>query len=260
MTEIAHRFVETNRIHIVEAGSGPLVLLLHGFPELWYSWRHQLRALAEAGFHAVAPDQRGFGQTDRPEEVADYTMLQLVGDVVGLLDALGADQAVVAGHDWGAPVAWNTALMRPDRVRGVIALSIPYRPRGSASPIATMRARFGDRYHLLQGVRPDAWRGRRRAGARRGRDLPPVAVRRLRRRPADRAARAAGRRPARPVARAGRAARLADPAGHRHLRDRVRGLRLHRGAQLLPEHRTQLGTDRPMAPRPGRHPRPVHRR
>ena len=102
MTEIAHRFVQANRLrmHIAEAGSGPLVLLLHGFPELWYSWRHQLRALAEAGFHAVAPDQRGFGQTDRPEKVADYTLLQLVGDVVGLLDALGAEQAVLAGHDW----------------------------------------------------------------------------------------------------------------------------------------------------------------
>lgn len=151
MTEIAHRFVESNgiRMHIAEAGAGPLVLLLHGFPEFWYSWRHQLVALAEAGFHAVAPDQRGFGRTDRPEGVADYTMLHLVGDVVGLLDALGAERAVVAGHDWGAPVAWNTALMRPDRVRGVIALSVPYRPRGSAPPIATMRARFGDRFYVV---------------------------------------------------------------------------------------------------------------
>ena|SRR5215204_5517923 len=111
MKDITHRFVETNgiRMLIAEAGAGSLVLLSHGFPEFWYSWRHQLVALAEAGFHAVAPDHRGFGRTDRPEEVADYTMLHLVGDAVGLLEALGAERAVVAGHDWGTPVAWNTA-------------------------------------------------------------------------------------------------------------------------------------------------------
>jgi hypothetical protein len=111
MIEIGHRFVETKgiRMHSAEAGSGLLVLLLHSFPEVWYSWRHQLVALAEAGLHAVAPDQRGFGQTGRPEKVADYTMLHLVGDAVGLLGSLGAEQAVVAGHDWGAPVALKTA-------------------------------------------------------------------------------------------------------------------------------------------------------
>ena len=97
--------------------SRPSVVLLHGFPESWYSWRHQLRALAEAGYRAVAPDQRGYGGSDRPTEVDRYTMLHLVGDVIGLIDALGAERAVVVGHDWGAPVAWNTALLRPDRVR-----------------------------------------------------------------------------------------------------------------------------------------------
>src|SRR5438874_7438495 len=132
-----HRFVETNglRMHIAEEGSGPLVVLLHGFPELWYSWRHQLTALAEAGYHVVAPDQRGYGQTDRPADAQQYTQLHLVGDVIGLLDALGEAQAVVVGHDWGAPVAWNTALLRPDRIRGVAALSVPYRPRGSVSTL-----------------------------------------------------------------------------------------------------------------------------
>jgi pimeloyl-ACP methyl ester carboxylesterase len=151
LERITNRFVETGgiRMHIAEAGSGPLVVLLHGFPEFWYSWRHQLVALAESGFHAVAPDQRGFSRTDRPEEVERYTMLHLVGDVVGLLDALGEEQAVVAGHDWGAPVAWNAALMRPDRIRGAIALSIPYRPRGSAPPLATLRARLGDRFYMV---------------------------------------------------------------------------------------------------------------
>src|ERR1700730_3972714 len=107
MAEVNHRFVQTNgiRMHLAEQGSGPLVVLLHGFPESWYSWRLQLQALAEAGFHAVAPDQRGYGQTARPADADSYTQLHLVGDVIGLLDALGAPQAVVIGHDWGAPVA-----------------------------------------------------------------------------------------------------------------------------------------------------------
>ena len=138
--EITHRFVDTNgiRMHIAEAGEGPLVLLCHGFPESWYSWRHQLVALAQAGFHAVAPDQRGYGQTDRPEDIEQYTLLHLVGDIVGLLDALGVSTTVIAGHDWGAPVAWHAALLRPDRFRAVIGLSVPYRPRGSVRPTTAM--------------------------------------------------------------------------------------------------------------------------
>src|SRR5579864_2853685 len=138
MTDITHRFIEINgiRMHVVEAGTGPLVLLLHGFPESWYSWRHQLAALADAGFHAVAPDQRGYGQTERPEPIEAYSMFHLVGDVIGLLDALGEEQAVVVGHDWGAPVAWHTALFRPDRVRGVVGLSVPYRPRTPRPPLS----------------------------------------------------------------------------------------------------------------------------
>src|SRR5712691_5010666 len=105
-SKLTHRIVETNgiRMHIAEQGSGPLVLVCHGFPESWYSWRHQLPVLAAAGYHAVAPDMRGYGQTDRPEAIDQYTLLHLVGDMVGLLDALGAEQAVIAGHDWGAPV------------------------------------------------------------------------------------------------------------------------------------------------------------
>src|SRR5579884_1506736 len=148
--EIRHRFVETNgiRMHLAEAGEGPLVLLLHGLPETWYSWRHQLRALAEAGYHAVAPDQRGYGQTDRPAEVERYTQLHLVGDVIGLLDALSEARAVVVGHDWGAPVAWNTALFRPDRVRGVVGLSVPYLPRGPVSMLAAMRSILGDGFYM----------------------------------------------------------------------------------------------------------------
>jgi pimeloyl-ACP methyl ester carboxylesterase len=140
MGEITHRFVEANgiRLHVAEQGAGPLVVLCHGFPESWYSWRHQLTALAGAGFRAVAPDMRGFGQTDRPEAIDQYTLLHLVGDMVGLLDALGADSAVIAGHDWGAPVAWHSALLRPDRFRAVIGLSVPFLPRAAVRPTTVM--------------------------------------------------------------------------------------------------------------------------
>ena len=140
VSEIKHRTVETNGIHmhIAESGAGPLVVLCHGFPESWYSWRHQLHALAEAGFHAIAPDMRGYGQTDRPEELDRYTLLHHVGDVVGLLDALGTETAVIVGHDWGAPVAWYAALLRPDRFRGVIGLSVPFIPRQPVRPTSIM--------------------------------------------------------------------------------------------------------------------------
>jgi pimeloyl-ACP methyl ester carboxylesterase len=142
------------RMHVAEAGEGPLVVLLHGFPESWYSWRHQLTALASAGFRAVAPDQRGYGATGGPDEVAEYTMLHLTGDVMALLDALGEDTAVVAGHDWGAPVAWHTALFRPDRIRGVIGLSVPYRPRGSAPPVPALRQARGDGFYMVHFQQP----------------------------------------------------------------------------------------------------------
>ncbi len=138
--DFKHGIVETNgiRMHIAEAGVGPLVILCHGFPESWYSWRHQLPALAAAGYRAVAPDMRGYGRTDRPEAIDQYSMLHLVGDIVGLVDALGEATAVVAGHDWGAPVAWHAALLRPDLFRGVIGLSVPFRPRGSVRPTTVM--------------------------------------------------------------------------------------------------------------------------
>ena len=140
MTEITHRTVETNgvRIHLAEVGQGPLVLMCHGFPESWYSWRHQLKALADAGFRAVAPDMRGYGETDRPEEIEKYTLFHLVGDMVGVISALGEKKAVIVGHDWGAPVAWHAGLLRPDRFRAVIGLSVPYRPRGPVRPTTVM--------------------------------------------------------------------------------------------------------------------------
>ncbi|HEY7323743.1 MAG TPA: alpha/beta hydrolase [Streptosporangiaceae bacterium] len=153
---ITHRQLSVGSLsmHVAEAGEGPLVILLHGFPESWYSWRYQLVALAAAGYHAVAPDQRGYCQTSAPADPGQYTMLHLTGDVIALMDALGEERAVVAGHDWGAPVAWHTALFRPDRVRGVIGLSVPYRPRGSAPPIATFRQHLGDGFYMVYFQQP----------------------------------------------------------------------------------------------------------
>jgi pimeloyl-ACP methyl ester carboxylesterase len=148
MPEVTHRMIETNgiRLHVAEQGEGPLVILCHGFPECWYSWRHQLAALAKAGFRAVAPDLRGYGRSDRPEEVEKYTILHDIGDMVGLVDALGAQQAVIAGHDIGATIAWQAALLRPDRFRAVTALSPPFRSRGfgGAVPPTTLMPRNED--------------------------------------------------------------------------------------------------------------------
>jgi pimeloyl-ACP methyl ester carboxylesterase len=138
--DISHRTVESNGIsmHIAEAGSGPLVLLCHGFPESWYSWRHQLKALATAGYHAVAPDMRGYGKTGQPHDIDQYTLLHLTGDMFGLVGALGSSEAAIVGHDWGAPVAWHAALFRPDIFKAIAALSVPFRPRGPVLPTSVM--------------------------------------------------------------------------------------------------------------------------
>jgi pimeloyl-ACP methyl ester carboxylesterase len=148
---VTHRTVTANgiKLHLAEQGEGPLVVLCHGFPESWYSWRHQLAALSAAGFHAVAPDMRGYGGSDRPDAIDQYSLLHLVGDVVGLLDALGAEHAVIAGHDWGAPVAWHAALLRPDRFRAVIGLSVPFRPRGPVPPTSVMPQRDDAQFYQL---------------------------------------------------------------------------------------------------------------
>jgi soluble epoxide hydrolase/lipid-phosphate phosphatase len=132
----AHRFVETNgiRMHYVEQGEGYPVLLLHGFPELWYSWRYQIPALAEAGFHAIAPDLRGYGETDAPPEVDSYTIHHLVGDLTGLLDALGYEKTVVVGHDWGGVIVWQWALLAPERLERVVSLNTPFARRGPRKP------------------------------------------------------------------------------------------------------------------------------
>ena len=139
MSDLSHRSIETNGInmHFVEQGEGPLVIMCHGWPESWYSWRHQLSALAEAGYHAVAPDQRGYGQTDKPEAIEAYNILQLTGDIVGLVSALGEEKAIIVGHDWGAPVAWHCALLRPDIFHALGLLSVPYLARMPGTMRAT---------------------------------------------------------------------------------------------------------------------------
>ena len=140
MSKTTQRIIACNGIHIniAEQGEGPLVLLVHGFPESWYSWRRQIDDLAAAGFRVVAPDMRGYGKSDAPQAIDQYTILHLVGDMVGILDALGAKDAVIVGHDWGASVAWQAVLTRPDRFRAIAALSIPFRPRGKTPPTSLM--------------------------------------------------------------------------------------------------------------------------
>ena len=148
MSQIEHRRVATNGLHlnIGEAGAGPLVLLLHGFPESWYSWRHQLPALADAGFHAVAPDMRGYGRSDKPRAIDAYNQVEVVNDIIGLIDSLGYEEAVVIGHDWGAPTAWSTALFHPGKVRAVGALSVPFSPRPDTAPLDMLQQLFKDAF------------------------------------------------------------------------------------------------------------------
>ena len=149
MTELKHRIVASNgiRLHAVECGEGPTVLMVHGFPESWYSWRHQLPALAEAGYRGVALDVRGYGRSSKPTRVSDYRMVNKVADVVGLVEALDCGLVTIVGHDWGAPIAWNSALLRPDLFRGVAGISVPYAPPsppGQLKPTERMRAMAGD--------------------------------------------------------------------------------------------------------------------
>jgi pimeloyl-ACP methyl ester carboxylesterase len=149
MSSITHRCVRANEldIHLAEAGHGPAVVLLHGFPELWYSWRHQLPALAAAGYHAIAPDLRGYGRTSVPPAVGDYAMVRMVADVTGILDVLGVRRAVVVGHDWGANIAWACAQLQPDRVAAVAALSVPFQPRAPEPPLSLLRRLAAARFN-----------------------------------------------------------------------------------------------------------------
>lgn len=147
------RLVDTNgvRLRVVEAGEpgAPVVILAHGFPELAYSWRHQIPALADAGYHVLAPDQRGYGGSSRPEAIEAYDIHRLTADLVGLLDDVGAERAVWVGHDWGAVVVWNAPLLHADRVAAVAALSVPALPRAQVPPTQAFRSRFGENFFYI---------------------------------------------------------------------------------------------------------------
>ncbi len=142
-----HQFAQVNgiKMHYVDEGDGPAIVLLHGFPLSWYSWRNQIPALVDAGYRVIVPDQRGYGQTEAPEDVHAYDITKLTGDVVGLLNHLEIKSAVVAGWDWGTPVAWTTAQLRPDLVRGLVMVSTPYHPRGEVTHSEFWEKAFGSK-------------------------------------------------------------------------------------------------------------------
>jgi len=154
---MAERRVQLNGIalHVVDEGAGPLVVLCHGFPELAFSWRHQLPALASEGYRVVAPDMRGFGQSSRPADVEAYDVVSLCGDMTGLLDALGEDSAIFVGHDWGASLVWSLAVLEPARVRAVAGLSVPFVPRAPAAPIPIMRRHLGEDFYIVWFQEPE---------------------------------------------------------------------------------------------------------
>lgn len=147
------RLVETNgvQLRVIEAGErgAPVVILAHGFPELAYSWRHQIGVLADAGYHVLAPDQRGYGGSSRPEQIEAYNIHELTADLVGLLDDVGAERAAWVGHDWGAVVVWNAPLLHAGRVAAVAALSVPVLPRARVPPTQAFRDRFGENFFYM---------------------------------------------------------------------------------------------------------------
>ena len=147
---VPKRRIATNGIELelLDEGQGPLVVLCHGFPELAFSWRHQLPALTAAGFRVVAPDLRGYGASSAPAEVEAYDLLSLCGDLCGLLDALDEEDAIFVGHDWGANLVWQLAVLHPQRVRAVAGLSVPFVPRAPAPPLPIMRSRLGDDFYI----------------------------------------------------------------------------------------------------------------
>ena len=151
------RIVDTGEVRLAvhELGDGPPLILVHGFPELAYSWRHQLPALAAAGYHAIAPDMRGYGGSDKPQRVRDYTIQKLIGDLRGLCAAMSIERAVFIGHDWGAIVTWQMALLEPQLMTGLICLNIPHIPRPPINPITYMRIRLGKDFYIVNFQKSD---------------------------------------------------------------------------------------------------------
>lgn len=153
MGSLQHHKIKRNGIelHMVEQGTGPLVLLLHGFPEFWYSWRHQITFLANQGYRVIAPDLRGFGDSEAPQSSTSYSVAHIAGDIISILDHFGEEKAFVVGHDWGALAGWFLCLSRPDRVKGFVSISVPYFPRDpNAKPTQSYRQMFGDGFYINQ--------------------------------------------------------------------------------------------------------------
>jgi pimeloyl-ACP methyl ester carboxylesterase len=148
--------VATNGIElsVLDEGEGPLVVMCHGFPELAFSWRHQIPALIGAGYRVIAPDMRGFGRSSAPPEVEAYDVLTLCGDLRGLLDHVGEESAIFVGHDWGASLVWQLSVLHPERVRAVAGLSVPFVPRAPAAPIPIMRKHLGEDFYIVWIQRP----------------------------------------------------------------------------------------------------------
>ncbi|XP_021641179.2 uncharacterized protein LOC110635979 [Hevea brasiliensis] len=157
MEKIEHTRVSTNGInmHVATIGTGPEILFLHGFPGLWYSWRHQLLSLSSLGYRCIAPDLRGYGDTDAPESVNQYTVFHIVGDLIGLLDSLGIQQVFLVGHDWGALIAWSLCIFRPDRIKALVNTSVAFMPRNpQVKPLDGFRFMFGDDYYICRFQEP----------------------------------------------------------------------------------------------------------
>ncbi len=156
MSAFTNRTVTANgiRLAVRDEGQGPAVVLLHGFPELAYSWRHQIPALAAAGYRVLAPDQRGYGDTERPADVAAYDIHHLTGDLVGLLDALAIERAIFVGHDWGGLVGWMMPLLHPARTAGAVGVNTPYLPRSPMAPLPLIRAGFGESHYMVHFQEP----------------------------------------------------------------------------------------------------------
>jgi pimeloyl-ACP methyl ester carboxylesterase len=242
------RTISANGIElfVLEQGAGPLVLLCHGWPELSYSWRHQIPALADAGFHVVAPDMRGYGRSSAPAEIGAYSIFDNVGDMVALVSALGEKQAVIVGHDWGAPVAWAAATFRPDMFTKVAGLSVPPPSRGRGRPLESLReggvTNFYWQYFQTPGV----------AEAEFERDIALTMRKLLGRGVSDPSAMfiTEGKgvswqyRPHRG------AAGLDQRSRHRLFHRGLPQIRFSRRAQLVPQSRPQLGADDTLAGRP----------
>jgi len=166
-----------------ELGDGPPIILVHGFPELAFSWRHQIPALAAAGYHVIAPDMRGYGGSDKPAHVTDYTIQKLTGDLTGLMDSMGIEKALIVGHDWGALVTWQMALLAPDRMAGLVALNIPFFKRPPINPITFMRYKLGKDFYIVNFQKSDE--ADRRFAEDPGRFIDAMMRRRLRKKVPD---------------------------------------------------------------------------